>query len=142
MIEGLGKARDAGMKVSATVILGLGGRQYWREHVDATAALVGEAAPTYVSTLQLGLEPIVRDEFLQKFREPFEFQDDAGILEEQARFIAAIEPAGPIIFRSNHASNALALAGTLPKDRERLLSEIAAAQAGQLALRPAWTRGY
>ena len=120
MIEGLGKAKTAGMKISATVILGLGGRTYWREHIDATAALAGEAAPTYLSTLQLGLEPIVRDEFLRKFREPFEFQDDAGILEEQARLIAGIDPAQPIIFRSNHASNALALAGNLPKpDRRR-----------------------
>ena len=32
MAAGLDKAKAAGLKVSATVILGLGGRAYWREH--------------------------------------------------------------------------------------------------------------
>ena len=31
----------------------------------------------------------------------------------------------PCIFRSNHVSNYVQLAGTLPKDKERLLGEIA-----------------
>ena len=130
------------MKVSATVILGLGGRELWRAHIDATAALASQVAPTYLSTLQLGLEPGQREEFLRKFREPFAFQDDAGILEEQACLIGGLDPPGPVIFRSNHASNALPLAGTLPKDRDRLLAEIAAARAGQVGLRPPWARGY
>lgn len=142
MSEGLAKAREAGLKVSATVILGLGGRGRWREHIDATAALVNRVAPAYLSTLQLGLDPSMRAEFFRKFGEAFEFQDDAGILEEQAHLVARLDPPSPLIFRSNHASNALPLAGTLPKDRPRLLAEIAAAQAGTLALRPAWTRGY
>ena len=85
---------------------------------------------------------IVRDEFLRKFGEPFEFQDDAGILKEQTRLIGRLDPPTPIIFRSNHASNALPLAGTLPKDRDRLLAELAAARDGRIALRPAWSRGY
>lgn len=142
MIEGLGKAQAAGMKVSATVILGLGGTHRWREHIDETAALVNRVAPAYLSTLQLGLEPIVRDEFFAKYGEPFEFQDDAGILQEQERLVGRLDPPAPVIFRSNHASNALALAGTLPKDRDRLVAEIAAARAGDLPLRPRWLRGY
>ncbi len=142
MIDGLTKAKSAGLKVSATVILGLGGRARWREHIDATAELASRAAPNYLSTLQLGLEPMVREEFFRKFGEPFEFQDDAGILEEQARLIAQLDPPGPVIFRSNHASNALPLAGTLPKDRERLLQALAAARAGRIPLRPDWARAY
>ena len=142
MAEGLAKAKAAGLKVSATAILGLGGRGLWQEHIDATADLVNRAAPTYLSTLQLGLEAGVREEFFRKFGEPFEFQDDGAILAEQARLIARLDPPSPVIFRSNHASNALPLAGTLPKDRERLLAEIAAAQAGEVPLRPDWARGY
>ncbi len=142
MVEGLSKAAEAGLKVSATVILGLGGQKRWREHIDSTAELVGQAPLTYLSTLQLGLEPVVREEFMRKFGEPFEFQDDDAILAEQERLIGRVEPPRPVIFRSNHASNALALAGTLPKDRERLLAEIAAARAGTVPLRPEWLRGY
>jgi hypothetical protein len=69
-------------------------------------------------------------------------QDDFGILAEQARLVERLEPSAPLIFRSNHASNALALAGTLPRDKERLLAALAMAQAGQVGLRPAWMRGY
>ncbi|MCK7574725.1 MAG: hypothetical protein MZV65_01620 [Chromatiales bacterium] len=46
------------------------------------------------------------------------------------------------MFRSNHASNALALAGTLPQDREALLAQLELALAGGLRLRPEWLRGY
>jgi radical SAM superfamily enzyme YgiQ (UPF0313 family) len=142
MVDGLMKAKDAGLKVSATVILGLGGQTRWREHIDATAELVNRVAPNYLSTLQLGLESGVREEFFKKFGEPFAFQDDAAILEEQEQLIAQLDPPRPVIFRSNHASNALPLAGTLPKDRDRLLTEIAAARAGEIPLRPDWARGY
>ena len=65
-----------------------------------------------------------------------------AILEEQAQLIAQLDPPSPVIFRSNHASNALPLAGTLPKDRDRLLAEIAAARAGEIPLRPDWARSY
>ena len=142
MIEGMNKARAAGLRISATVILGLGGRRFWHDHIDATADLINQSPPTYLSTLQLGLEPDRRDEFFAKFGEGFEWQDDEAILAEQARLIASLAPPRPIIFRSNHASNALPLAGNLPRDKDKLLALISAAQAGHLALRPEWLRGY
>jgi len=51
--------------------------------------------------------------------------DDLAILQEQERLISGLKPPQPIIFRSNHASNALALAGNLPKDKEKLLLQTA-----------------
>ncbi|MBE2295004.1 MAG: radical SAM protein [Phycisphaerales bacterium] len=142
MITGLTKAKQAGLTLSATVILGLGGQRYWREHIDATADLVNQVALDYLSTLQLMIDPSIHEEFHRKFREPFQLQDDQALLEEQARLIARLQPPAPLTFRSNHASNALALAGTLPQDRERLLDILTAALAGQLSLRPDWLRGY
>ncbi len=141
MAAALEKADEAGLKVSATVILGLGGRNRWRDHVDGTAALINRAPPTYLSTLQLWIEPDLRPRFLEKFGEPFVDQDDAGILMEQEHLLAAIDPPRPVIFRSNHASNCLALAGNLPRDRNRLLAEIAAARTGIAPLRPWFLRG-
>lgn len=140
MIEGLAKARAAGLKTSCTVILGVGGRKRWRDHIDSTADLVNAAAPEYVSTLQLMLDETTEEDFMTSFGEPFEFQDDAGILEEQELFVSRLAPKSPVIFRSNHASNALPLAGTLPKDKEKLLAAIRAAKADQNVLRPAWAR--
>jgi radical SAM superfamily enzyme YgiQ (UPF0313 family) len=142
MVEGLNKAKEAGLKISATVILGLGGQRYWQEHIDGTAELVNQVALDYLSTLQLGLDPMIREEFYQKFREPFLPQDDFGMLEEQVRLLEQLDPPAPLVFRSNHASNALPLAGTLPQDRDPLLALLTLAHTGQVGLRPFWLRGY
>lgn len=138
------KARAAGLGVSATLILGLGGRRLWREHIDGTTRLINVSAPDYLSTLQLRLDERTRPFFLERFQrfgEPFEDQDDPGILEELWYLLTGLAPATPVVFRSNHASNCLPLAGTLPRDQGRLLSLIAAARADDGRLRPAWQRG-
>jgi len=140
MIEGLSKARQAGLKTSCTVILGVGGKRRWIDHIESTAEVVNSAAPNYVSTLQLMLDETTYEDFMTSFGEPFEFQDDDGILAEQELFVSRLAPASPVIFRSNHASNALPLTGTLPKDKEKLLASIHAAREGSLSLRPGWAR--
>lgn len=142
MITGLTKAKQAGLRISATVILGLGGQTYWQEHIDATADLINRTELDYLSTLQLMLDPTIRDEFHRKFRAPFLEQDDGALLVEQARLIERLNPFVPLVFRSNHASNALALAGVLPKDRAMLLAQIERALAGEIRLRPEWLRSY
>jgi len=144
MVLGLEKASTAGLAISATIILGLGGRQHWQEHIDGTTELVSRVRLDYLSTLQLTLHPALVSGFRERYqRRGGEFipQDDAGILEEQMRLVAGAMPPAPIIFRSNHASNALPLRGTLPDDRDALLAELHAAQTGQAALRPQWQRG-
>jgi coproporphyrinogen III oxidase-like Fe-S oxidoreductase len=142
MVTGLSKAKQAGLRISATVILGLGGQAYWREHIDATADLVNRVELDYLSTLQLMIDPSIHEEFHRKFREPFQQQDDQALLAEQARLIERLDPPASLIFRSNHASNALALAGTLPQDRARLLAQLERALVGAAPLRPEWLRGY
>lgn len=141
MTAALHRAQDSGMKVSATVVLGLGGHHYSEEHIDGTIALLNQAPVTYLSTLQLYLDPSITDEFQHKFGEPFDMPDDQMILQEQERLISGLNPPQPIIFRSNHASNALALAGNLPRDRERLLQQLREAMDGVRPLRPLYTRG-
>ena len=142
IVAGLKKAHTAGIKVSATVILGLGGKNYWQEHIDETAKLINRLELDYLSTLQLGLEPVVEKEFHDSFGDDFEWQDDHGMLNEQDRLIAQINPARPVIFRSNHASNSLPLKGNLPKDRDRLLEELQRAESGEVSLVPKFLRGY
>jgi len=142
MATGLGKAKRAGLKISATVILGLGGQTYWREHIDGTAELINRVELDYLSTLQLMIDPLIHEEFHRKFREPFQPQDDRALLAEQSRLLERLDPPAPLVFRSNHASNALALAGTLPQDRAELLVRLELARSGGVDLRPAWLRGY
>ncbi len=139
--ESLHKAKEARIKISATVVLGIGGSTHWQNHIDGTVALLNSAPVTYLSTLQLFLEPEVQQDFMAKFAEPFHPQDDHAILLEQKRLIAGLDPPNPVIFRSNHASNALALAGNLPKDRPRLLAQIDAVLNGGAGMRPRHLRG-
>ncbi len=144
MAKGLEKAYAGGIKVSATVILGLGGRHYWREHIEGTLALINRVPLRFLSTLQLHLASEVRDEFMRKFQrfgDPFQTQDEAGMFAEQRELIAGLEPLTPIVFRSNHASNAVPLKGVLPKDKRALLARLTEAQTTGAGLRPAWMRG-
>ena len=141
MAEVLTKAHASGMKISATVILGLGGNTHSDEHIDGTIALLNSAPVTYLSTLQLYLDDGIIEEFRRKFGEPFDMPDDLAILQEQKRLIGGLNPPQSVIFRSNHASNALALAGNLPRDKEKLLLQLREAMAGHRPLRPAYMRG-
>jgi radical SAM superfamily enzyme len=142
MIEALERAHVAGIKISATVILGIGGIEYTREHISDTARVINAAPITYLSTLQLGLEEGAKDRFLRVF-DSFTPLNDLHILNEQRELISLINPPQKIIFRSNHASNALHLAGTLPKDRNRLLDEIDdTLKVGEGAMVPRWLRGF
>lgn len=146
MESALRQAADAGLKVSATVILGLGGQALWREHIEQTAALINRQPPTYLSTLQLGLDPELEPRFLDAFAKrggAFKAQDDAGVLAELELLLERLAPPKPVIFRSNHASNCLALAGALPKDASRLLAEVREARSGHsILLRPQNRRGF
>lgn len=141
MQSGLEVAREAGLKVSATVITGLGGKKHAQEHIEGTIDLINQVPVNYLSTLQLGLAEEVAERFFDRFDEPFEWQDDQGILEEMHLLVSGLNPKAPIIFRSNHASNALPVAGTLPKDQALVLGQIAMGLNGDRQLRPKWMRG-
>jgi len=142
MIEALNKASAAQIKISATLILGLGGGEFTHEHIEDTAILINSTRLNYLSTLQLGLEEGIKERFFKHF-DHFTMLDDWQILDEQKRLLARLNPSNRIIFRSNHASNALPLAGTLPKDTPRLLEEInRVLSIGERALIPKYMREF
>lgn len=145
MEKALVAADRAGIKVSATVILGLGGKAHWREHIEGTAALINRAPPKFLSTLQLGLDADQETRFREAFGRVegagFEWQDDDGVLDELAYLLELLHPHRPVVFRSNHASNALPLAGNLPRDTASLLASVGAVKTGAVSLRPQHLRG-
>ncbi len=114
------KAREAGIKLSVTAILGLAGRNKSLIHARETAAWVNRVNPEYFSLLTLFhrhnedfvrcLDQCTRRELMLEARE----------------LLLHLNPTRTIV-RSNHVSNFLNLAGSYPKDRERLVGDLDAA---------------
>ncbi len=142
IIDTIKKITAANIKVSATVILGLGGIAYSREHILHSARIVNETQITYLSTLQLGLDDSIKDRFFKNFSDYFA-STDYDIINEQREFIEAINPTNKIIFRSNHASNAIHLSGTLPRDKGKLIDQLDVAKImGNEIIIPIKYRGF
>lgn len=116
------KIKNAGMKLSVMIILGLGGAEYSKSHILDTASIASQMSPTYLSALSLMLHP---DTELRKEAEAGKFTplSPYQTLGELVILLENINPTSPIIFRSSHPSNFTVLAGTLPKDKVRLLQE-------------------
>ena len=140
-VSAANRLKEAGIDLSATLINGLGGREYWKDHVLKSTELVNLTAPKYLSTLSLIIPHDCRKRFMTGFDGVFTEQDDMGMLEEERLLISGIDTADRIIFRSNHASNALPLSGTLPDAGEDLIRKIDCALSGNSFIRPLWLRG-
>jgi hypothetical protein len=135
------KANEAGIQTSVTVIIGLGGRRLCRQHAINTGKAAGAMNPTYFSALTLMVVPGTPLDGMVK-RGEFELvTDPLEILEELGLMIENIEAPGPVVFRTNHASNYLPLRGTLPRDKESLLKTIRSAMKDPTRLRPESMRG-
>ena len=117
--------RAAGIKLSIMVILGIAGVEGSERHALATAKAINAIQPTMLSALCLML---YRGSELKEQFERGEFNPlpPAGLMEELQLMMQKIElpPEHHCLFRSNHVSNYVQLAGTLPQDKERLLAEI------------------
>ncbi len=140
MAEGCSRASEAGIKLSVTVILGLAGRGGSLRHARLTARLLNRIQPRYLSALTLMLGSR-QDSYASSMGPDFEFNAAVDDILELRELIAGLET-DKCIFRSNHASNYLALKGTLLKDKAALLDEIdRALDDPDGHLRPEWVRG-
>jgi radical SAM superfamily enzyme YgiQ (UPF0313 family) len=139
IIEGGLKALAAGLPVSATVLLGLGGAKKSEEHMLDTASLCSELNPTYLSALTLMLGPL-EGFYKQAMGLDFQFVGKIGMLKELKLLVENIE-AKDCVFRTNHASNYLPLKGVLSRDRDKLTGAIdTALQNPDTYLRPEFLR--
>jgi len=134
-----GRARAAGMKISAIFLLGAGGTLRSAEHAQASARLVTEMDPEYLAALTLTVVPGTPIA-VQQARGGFELPDVNGLLGELRTLVDLARPSGAL-FRTNHASNYLPLGGRLPQDRDRILAVIDRALAGDVPLVPEGFRG-
>jgi len=132
-IDAVLKAHEAGMKTSVMTLLGLGGKELTHEHARDSAAALNEMNPRYASFLTVVVLPQT-PLWVWRERGKFEELPPAEIVRELREIVAALEMKNAII-RSNHVSNFVALAGNMPKDKERMLAEIDAALADPSLMR-------
>lgn len=114
------KARNAGMKLSVTAILGLAGTSGTLAHAERTGDWVNTVSPEYFSLLTLFHRH--NDDFVRSLQ-----QCTRRELMVEAREMVFRMNRCSTILRSNHVSNFLNLEGTFPKDREKVLADIDAA---------------
>lgn len=138
-VEAARLAHEAGMAVSAIFLLGAGGSDRSEEHALGSARLATAMNPEYLSALTLTVVEGTPIATLQE-RGRFALPPVETMLGELRTMVAEARPTAAV-FRTNHASNYLPLAGTLPRDRDRIVAVLDEALAGRVALRPESVRG-
>lgn len=135
------KAKNAGMRTSVSVILGLGGKELSEQHAVNTGRAVSAMNPSYLAALTLMVVPgtvldnMVREGSFNLVTEPLD------VLQELHLLIANIEVSNPVVFRANHASNYLSLRGNLPDNKKQMLNSISDAKQNPSLIRSEKFRG-
>ena len=141
LVEAGRKAKEAGITLSLTVILGLGGVEGSKKHVLGTASVLSEIDPEYAGALTLTLVP--GTPLYQEWKQgnfslisPFEFLEELKAIIGNSSFTDCF-------FSSMHASNYLSVRGRLPQDKERLIGELESVltERDPATLRPEFLRG-
>jgi radical SAM superfamily enzyme YgiQ (UPF0313 family) len=139
LVEAGKKVKAAGIKLSVTVLLGIGGQERSREHAIGTGKILTEMDPDYVGALSLIIvpgTPLAAEIAQGRFALPTPF----ALIEELRTMIAHTDMHG--LFFSNHASNYLPIKARMPKEKQatlRLIDEVLAKKDPAL-LRPEYFR--
>ena len=114
--------KEAGIKNSAMVLLGVGGIDRSIEHAYATGRLLTETDPEYVGALSLQLRPgapIYKEWEEGRFQLPDKFQ-----MIKELEIMVENTTLSDGYFFSNHISNYLPIKAKFPRDKEKVLIKI------------------
>jgi len=138
-VEAAKRAHEAGIRLSVIVLLGAGGVDRSVEHARETARLISLMDPDYVGALTLTVIPGTPQERMVE-KGHFQLPGVPQLLQEMRTIVEHANPTDTV-FRTNHASSYLPIAGRLPTDREKILTAIDMALDGSIPLRPEFMRG-
>ena len=116
------KLKRCGIQTSVTLISGLGGRSKVEEHARSCAELISAMNPEYASFLTLRLyegTPMYDDVVTGRFER---ITADESV-DEMKIFLEHVDSPGTV-FRTNHASNYVVLAGNLNEDIPSMLAQL------------------
>jgi len=141
MVEAAHRVKKAGIALSVTVILGIGGIEKSIEHALDTAKLLSDMDPDYAGALTLMLvpgTPMYEDYLAGRFVLPdqFGFIRELNLIIENSNFTNCY-------FTSNHASNYLPIKASLPRQKESVLKLISTVinDKDMKRIRPEYLRG-
>lgn len=134
MIRAAQHARKANLFLSVTVLLGIGGVSLSKAHARDTGRVLSGMQPNQIAALTL---MVMENTPLYQMMQDGDFTipDTAGLLAELYIMMEYIE-VKRAQFQANHASNYFEINCRLPRDKNKILSEIKQAQVGERQLRP------
>jgi radical SAM superfamily enzyme YgiQ (UPF0313 family) len=111
-------AREAGIELNAYVLLGLGGPELTLTHARETARVLNAMAPAVVRLRTL--VPKVDTALLTEVQSGrFRLLTPHGVIRETMALLAGLT--GPTVIASDHYTNYVNLAGSLPRDRDAMI---------------------
>ncbi|MGO9117667.1 MAG: radical SAM protein [Desulfomonilaceae bacterium] len=122
LVEAAHRVKNAGMALSVTVLLGIGGIEGSEQHARGTARILTDMDPDYVGALSVILvpgTPLYQDHVEGRFEVPEPF----GLIKELRTMIAESN-FSHCVFRSNHASNYLPVKASLPEQKTQIIEAI------------------
>jgi len=143
IVEGGRKAIQAGLRLSAFIILGLGGVEGSPAHAKDSARVVNAIDPQFLATLTLIPLPDALTYEERIMGRGFRLVDPVQSLQELRWFVEDLE-LSRCKFGTEHASNYLPISGMmLPRDKDEILRRIdkALSDISPGILRPEWMRG-
>lgn len=141
VVEAGRKVKEAGITLSVTIILGLGGTEGSQKHTLETAGILSKIDPDYAGALTLTLVP--GTPLYQEWKQgsftlvsPFESLKELMVIIKNSSFTNCF-------FSSMHASNYFSIRGRLPQDKVRMISELedVLERGDPFLLRPEFLRG-
>jgi radical SAM superfamily enzyme YgiQ (UPF0313 family) len=140
IVEAGRKIKEAGITLSVTVILGLGGPEGSQKHALGTAKILSDIDPDFAGTLTLMLVPGTQmhkewEEGRFTLISPLQTLEELKLIIENSNFTNCF-------FTANHASNYLPLKVRLPRQKAevvKLINEVLATK-DMSRLRPEFTR--
>jgi radical SAM superfamily enzyme YgiQ (UPF0313 family) len=140
IVEAGRKIKQAGITLSVTVILGLGGPKGSEKHALGTARILSDIDPDFAGALTIMLvpgTPLYRDWEEGRFKliTPFQSLAELKMIIENAKFTDCF-------FTANHASNYLPIKARLPRQKAavlKLINEVLETK-DMSRLRPEFTR--
>lgn len=119
MVEAGRRVKNAGIALSCTVLLGIGGIEMSARHAIDTARILTAIDPDYVGALTVMLIPgtSLHDDYIAgrfKLPDTFGFLEELGIMVANSDFTNCF-------FTSNHASNYLPIRAQMPERKDEII---------------------